>query len=171
MAIKPGIHTEEKDLGAKELRKAYKKMDGLFTTIGVHDGAGSYTGGKNPPSVAEVAGWNEFGTTDESGKQLIPPRPAIRMGLEGNLASLNRLSNSLIGDISRGTKTPVKVTEAMGFRIKTEIQNMINTSQSWAKANAPSTIAKKIKGGAARGPTPLIESTLYLRSITFEVNK
>lgn len=148
------------DKGEKRIRAQLKLLDKSFTSIGVHEGAGKYTTGKNPPSVAEVAFWNEFGT------KTAPERAAIRSGIEEKRKSINELVNQQLNSVVRGSQTVKGGLDVIGFAGQTAIQNRITTAGSWAVPNAPSTVAKKSKGGALRGATPLIESGLYLRSIT-----
>ena len=154
--------TTEKDRGAARIKRDWKRLSNSFVTIGVHEDAEAYTGPGDNPTVAEVAFWNEFGTKTS------PERSFLRSTIDVKRRTIFRAQEKLLNNMVAGKLTPKQVLDGMGFRIQVLVQNRITTSRSWAAPNAPSTTARKLSGGAARGPTPLIVTTLLLRSITHE---
>ncbi len=158
------VKTTEIDKGEKRIKSELALINNSFVTVGVHKGAGNYTVGKNPPSVAQVAFWNEFGTSTG-----IPARPAISSAVLINRESIQKVQIRVLKRLMEGSLTTRKALQAIGFKVETSIKNRINESNIWAEPNAPSTAAAKRRGGALRGPTPLIQSSLYFRSITNEV--
>lgn len=147
------------DKGYKHIQEQLKLAKGSYTTIGVHSDAGQYEDGQ---AIGAIAFWNEYGTSR------IPERPFLRSAIDANLDNLHAKQRELLSDIYRG-QTTEKSLEILGFMIKTMIEERIHTSRSWAEPNSPSTTAAKLAGGAARGPTPLINSTLLSRSIAYKV--
>lgn len=133
-----------------------------YVTIGVHEDAGYYetSSGEQGPLVAEVALWNEFGTSTS------PERSFLRSAIDDNASELNAYREELLANIIFKGWTIEKALEALGIRIQFMIQNKI-------KSNIPpklsaSTIASKKRKGVA--PVTLIDSGLMLRSITYKVN-
>lgn len=131
-------------------------------TVGVQDDAGYYetSSGGQGPLVAEVALWNEFGTSTS------PERSFLRSAIDDNASELNAYREELLANIIFKGWTIEKALEALGIRIQFLIQNKI-------KSNIPpplsaSTIASKKRKGVA--PVTLIDSGLMLRSITYKVN-
>jgi hypothetical protein len=139
----------------RKFRQEMKKLDGSFVTAGIHEDAGSYPDGT---SVAFVAAANEFGFSG-------PARPFLATAVETNRKKLERLQQEELSKIMRGESTVEQSLDRLGFALKVFIEKRIQTSNSWAAPNAPSTAARKKKGGAARGATPLIMTTLMLRSV------
>lgn len=156
------IRHEEIDKGANRIIREMRRLENSFTTIGVHKSAGKYTGAKKNPTVAQVAAWNEFGTKTS------PARPFMRSAIDTGLKKINRRTIEEFRAVSDGRRTAKLALDRLGFLIQTMVQGRIQKSNSWAKANAPSTRRQKRKGGAARGPTPLIWTLLMHNSITFK---
>jgi|WetSurMetagenome_2_1015567.scaffolds.fasta_scaffold112317_2 hypothetical protein len=130
-----------------------------YVTIGLHEDAGQYTGGKSNPSVVEVGLWNEFGT------ETSPERSFLRSTIDENQSLINNWRDEAINNMILKGWTLNKALEMMGFRIQVLIQNKI-------KSNMPPPLAKstsdaKISHGLA--PVTLIETGLMLRSVTFKV--
>lgn len=150
---------EDRDMGAKRIQSEMRKVHGSFVTIGVHSGAGNYPGGQ---SVALVAAFNEFGT------QSIPSRPFMRSAIDTNKSKINQRALLEFRSITDGSASVRHALDRLGFTVQEMIKARIQRSSSWAIENAPSTARQKRKGGAIRGPTPLINSGLMLRSITFK---
>lgn len=141
------------------LAKRLKGMRGAFVTVGVHEDAGSYEG-NDAPTVAEVALWNEFGTTKT------PERSFIRSAIDENEPLINQWREELINKIVNEGWTVEKALEALGFRVQVLIQNKIKSDVP--PPNAPSTVAAKTREGVAQ--VTLQNTKLLLRSITYKVH-
>ena len=141
--------------------KDLKKYKGAFVSVGVHEGAGNYTGGgKEEVSVVEVALWNEFGT------KYMPERSFIRSTVDENQGLINAWRQEAIGKITEGKWTVEKALEAIGFRLKLLIETKIKSNVP--PPNAPSTLAIKKRDGA--GSATLMHTKLLSRSITYQVH-
>lgn len=156
------LKTTDNDKEEKRIRKEMNKLKRSFVTVGVHKDAGKYSGGNKNPTVAQVAAWNEFGTGTA------PARPFIRSTVDTEKNKLFRANLREFRRITDGRSTAKKSLDRLGFLLQTLIQKRIQTSSSWAKPNAPSVAARKRRGGAARGPTPLIETLLLHNSVSFK---
>lgn len=140
--------------------KQIPEANRAYVTIGVHEDAGSYTKGDNPPTVVEVALWNEYGTTRT------PERSFFRSTIDENASLLNQWREEVMGNILFKQWTVYHALETIGFRVQTLIQNKIKSHVP--PPNAPSTIEDKQRRGVA--PETLIDSGLMLRSVTFQVH-
>lgn len=154
------LKTEDRDMGEKRIRSEMSKLDRSYATIGVHDDAGDYPDGQ---TIAQVAAYNEFGT------KRIPSRPFLRSAVEENLEKLREINLKAFQDVTDGTTDAFGALDRMGMTVRLMVERRIQRSNSWAKPNAPSVAARKRNGGAVRGPTPLIETGLLLRSIAHKV--
>ena len=141
------------------MAKRLKQLKGAYVTIGVHEDAGQYTEGSHPPSVVEVALWNEFGTSN------IPERSFLRSAIDGNESLINSWLKEVCQKITFGEITVEKGLEIIGYRTQVLIQNKIKSNVP--PPNAPSTVAQKQRDGVA--PNTLINTGLLLRSITYKV--
>lgn len=168
--IKPVITFQDVGLidSIKMLGKRIKGLEGAFVTIGVHEDAGKYTDGPNPPTVVEVALWNEFGT------EHIPERSFLRSAIDDNEGTINQWRTEALNKILSGDWPVSKGLEMIGFRVQQLIQNKIKSSVP--PPNAPSTVAAKQASGVLPGSLPaggstgtLIDTGLLLRSISFRV--
>lgn len=167
MVLRVTAKTTEVFDNTKKLLRELDRLDKSFVTAGVHKGAGRYTQGDSPPTVAQVALWNEFGT---EGKHPSPERAYLRTAVDMERIKIEAIRDEGLNNIVAGRTSVKKVLETIGFLLLTAIQKRINTSNAWATPNAPSTArAKNRPGGALRGATPLIESGLLFRSQAFEV--
>lgn len=154
-----GSKTTETKKGLIEgLLSRIKGAEKSYVLIGVNEGAGSYSG-PNPPLVAQVALWNEFGTSS------IPERSFLRSAMNDNAALIEKWRMEMIENLVFKNWTMQKALEAMGFRIQTLIQNKIKSDIP--PPNAPSVKAAKAREGVA--DQTLINTGLLLRSITYKV--
>lgn len=137
----------------------------IGTTAGV-----SYPQEGDAPAVklADVARWNEFGT------ELIPPRPAFRVGAENaiknNGGGEEKLIDKYLANLIDPKMTPSTLKqlekgfmENMSKRIVREVKQIIK--QGSTAPNAPSTVAKKGKNH------PLMDTELLYDNVAAEVVK
>lgn len=148
----------------EKIRRQMRQLDGSFVTVGVHDDAGTYSGvdPENSTTVAQVAFWNHFGT------RTIPARPYMSSAVDIGRPKLFKLQDQILNDVVAGRTTVRKGLDKLGFGIANMLQSRIRNAQEWAVPNTLSTINQKLAGGAVRGPVPLIETTLLLRSQTWK---
>lgn len=164
--IKPKTETTDSNPGQlKTILANMRKLNGSFVTIGVHSGAGKYTKGTNPPTVAEVALWTEFGTKPHGSHPGTPEYAWMRKTIDEHEQELNRVKDELLRRCMFGEITVDKALETLGFRIQVLLQNKIKSNM--APANAPSTQAAKVRAGVP--VATLMNTTLLLRSIAYKV--
>lgn len=150
----------------KAIERKWHAINNSVVTVGVHEDAGKYSEGNNPPSVAEVAFFNHFGTKD------IPARPFISQAIDVNRYKFNQLQDQLLNQVIEGRLLVIQALKKLGKRIEIAVVNTIDEANNWAVPNAQSTADQKNKpGGGLRGATPLIRSGLLKRSITSRVQK
>lgn len=109
-------------------------------------------------NVAQVAWWNEFGTTRTSGSPGSPPRPFFR----NTIAKKGKSWGKAMGQILKGANYDEALTLGrMGELIKGQIQAEIIAMDS--PPNAPRTIW--LKNGASK---PLVDQGIMLGSVDYE---
>lgn len=142
-------------------------------TIGVFRGRAGTGGGAKKASIAEVAGYNEFGTkkTKTFGPMItlttvgIPPRPFMRTAFDRHQAKYEKALQAGAKRIVEGKDTPEGVLTKVGLKAKNDQIRSITSAKTWATPNRPSTIAKK---GSS---SPLIDTGTMRNAITFQVRK
>lgn len=157
----PGVVADLEGLSV--LEKQLDKLKGLRVTLGYQGAKGAtvYAEGKDPPNVATVALWQEFGTID------IPARGFLRATM---VEQSRAISETFAVELKRvfdcdNPRDPVDALAAAGARIVKLIKRKIDTSRQWATPNAPSTVAKK------GDDYPLHESDLMSESVTYAVRR
>jgi len=91
------------------------------------------------PTVAEIAAWNEFGT---SGKHPIPKRPFISQSVDKNRGRINAMCKAQLQGIAKGKKTAKDALQALGALQVGLVQNEIR--EGGFVKNAESTIRAKV---------------------------
>ena len=117
-----------------------------------------YPDKKNTP-VTNVAAWNEYGTEDKNGQQLIPPRPFFKKGL--------RTAEPDVRDItSKVNPKALAMTHVAANRLGAVVQGHIQTSIRVLRypKNADSTIRRK---GSSN---PLIDTGFMRRAVSYEID-
>lgn len=131
----------------------------IGTTAGV-----SYPKKGNAPAVTlkDVAFWNEFGT------ELIPPRPAQRVGTENAVKASKPLITKYLANLIDPKLNAANLKqlersfmEKMAMRCVKEVKKIIRDGST--ATNAPNTVDKK---GFNH---PLVETELYLDNVAAEV--
>lgn len=154
----------------KDSKKAFDKIQAKmqeiktkFVVIGVTEKKGTQPHTGRDASIAEVAFWNEYGTSK------IPERPFLRSSVDVNREAIQKTTADIYLQVQADKLSVDAGLTKLGFMMKEFIQRRINTAMEWATPLSPYTVARK-KG--LRGPNqPLIDSGLLLRSIDFEVKK
>lgn len=158
--IKPSVKITEKKSTHKTLKEVLKKANGSYVTIGIHDDAGKYSKGKNPPDVVQVALWNEFGVP----KKNIPARSFLRSAIDDNESKINAWRDEAIEGMMTKGWTVSKALDFLGFLIQQLVQNKIKSNVP--PPNKKSTADQKQREGVAQ--TTLINTGLMLRSVAYK---
>ncbi len=162
--------TSTSDVGKAAFDKlvtTLKKASNSYVTIGVHQDAGKYTDGPNPPDVVEVALWNEFGTDGGTWNgNGIPERSFMRSAIDENQAKLDQWREQAIENILFKGWDVQKALEFIGFRIQDLIWKKMDSGVE--PVNTDATIEAKIAAGEQ--PIITLQATRLLRrSITYRV--
>lgn len=114
--------------------------------------------------LADVARWNEFGT------ELIPPRPAFRVGAENAVKASTDLITKYLSNLIDPKMTPSTLKklektfmEKMAMRCEKAVKKIIKDGST--SPNAPATIEKKGKNH------PLMDTELLYDNVKAEVVK
>lgn len=146
----------EKDHGWKRILKELPFLKKSFVKVGILSSAGGYaTGGGKSVNLADVATFNEFGTSS------IPPRPFMGQGFDNNRAELERFKDASFSQVLEGKSTVEIALQRIGVFFKGKIQQEI--ASGYFKENSPVTIAMK---GSSK---PLIDTGRLRQSIQFEL--
>lgn len=150
-----GVTTVDIDRG---YRKALAEMGLIgrsrpFVKVGIQSDAGNYPEGG--PSVADVATFNEFGTSR------IPERSFIRSTMDKQRPALLVMNRKLFFEMSAGRMSTRRALNILGLKITSEIKKTITRLKT--PPNAPSTIRRK---GSSN---PLIDTGQMRQSIRHEI--
>ena len=141
------------------------KLSGLQVKVGfTAEGGGHGVGGEsvsaegydNNATVAQVATWNEFGTTN------IPARPFMRQSVDNHTSEIAKMCDIMTEKVVTGEVDADKALRAIGALQVGLIQNEIREGDF--EENAPSTV--KQKGSSA----PLINTGNMLQSVHYVVS-
>lgn len=124
--------------GGTSLREGIEELtkggDFKGVKVGVLKGTGLHPNSKTA-TVAQVAWWNEFGTSR------IPERSFLRSTMREEQGKYAKLLRGSIVRILKGKLTTDKALKALGQKAKSDIQAKIRAIRE--PANAASTIARK----------------------------
>lgn len=137
-----------------KLKKIARKLDKMQVDVGFQEGA-TY---ENGISVAQVAAWNEYGTTR------MPARPFIRTTFSRDR---DKIQNYLSAEVKKMIETGDIDAEATFNRIGAYSKSLVqkNIREGPWVPNAPSTIRKK---GSSR---PLIDTGQMRQSVQYVVRE
>ena len=166
-----GATTREFDYGFVRIMKELKKLEGKpHVKVGFQGAEGNkpHEDSRGSLTVAEVAVYNEFGTSDGR----IPERPFMRSTYDTKRDEWTVLTDKFAADIYTGHKNVEQALDLLGHQIVKDIQARIRSSPEWAVANAESTylrkLAKTATGIADVGSVkPLIDTGQMLNSVTY----
>ena len=105
--------------------------------------------------MAEIAGYNELGTTH------IPPRPFLRQTADNRRAEINAICGAALRQVTQGGSAQ-KATNTVGVGVVALVQDEMTTGGF--VENKPSTIAQK---GSAQ---PLIDTGQMRQSVEYVVH-
>jgi hypothetical protein len=150
---------------AKMLAKIAEEYGDAYVSVGVHTNENGDYEGTNV-TTAQVALWNEFGTTRPGAKYPTPERSFLRSTEREQRAGTTKLQATLLAECLTGKMNPEKALKTLGTRLMFAVQNKIKSNI--APPNAPWTLRRKKE--LKQGTTTLIATGQLLRSIKFEVH-
>lgn len=145
----------DKDLGWGRIKKELALAKRSHVNVGVLSTAGTYASDDGPVNIADVATFNEFGTS------AIPSRPFMAQAFDSNLESIKSFVSARFDELFSGKITTETGLKMIGVFFKGKVQETI--SKGDFAPNAPSTVAAK---GSSH---PLIDTGRLRQSINFEV--
>jgi hypothetical protein len=160
---------------AVEHRTFYGGLEGFAQRMRLMYGfvkVGFIKGRSNPEkedtglSVAQVAAWNELGTRNADGTEHTPERAFMRTGIRTGQKKFARLNRINLVLTLRGQMTHQQALGLLGAVGAGEVKRAIATSKTWAKPNAPATIAAKTRAGKV-GDQPLKDSGNMEQAVTW----
>lgn len=141
----------------KRVERLLKELDSLEVAIGYTAESGSYDDVENPPTLVEVALFNEYGTSRS------PSRPFIRGTYLDHTDEINTFVKGTVASGIARKEDAQAIMSKIGVYAKGLMQEEIKEG-AWAP-NAPSTIKKK---GSNK---PLIDTGRMRQSIVYVVRK
>lgn len=123
----------DQDLGWNTIMREIRNLDGMEVSAGILRDSGNSSKG---PSYVDIATWNEYGT------RRIPSRPFVRIASDDNRKAWGDLAERCVGRVISRSMSKAQVGEAMGERMKEDIQKVFG-DKSKLVPNAPSTIRRK----------------------------
>ena len=148
-------NVQDIDHGWKRIVREVGKMQGSHVKVGVLSDAGTYPTDEGGANYADVATFNEFGTST------IPARPFMAQSFDKNIREINEFiidRQNAIYDLKEFTE---KALDKLGVFFVAKVKDVF-TSGDFAR-NAPATIAAK---GSSR---PLIDTGRLRASINHKV--
>lgn len=146
--------------GLEDFRRRLMTMNGLSLTIGFQ-GKGAMVLYPDGTNVASVAAFNEFGTKDT------PRRSFLNSAMFENRDAIGSILAFAVGKYLNGKdgsrSRAIFALAAAAKKIADFVRNKIDTANSWATPNAPSTI--KSKGHA----TVLIDTNRMVNNLSWAV--
>ncbi|BBR58938.1 hypothetical protein [Klebsiella sp. WP4-W18-ESBL-05] len=123
------------------IRQRIKALAGISITVGIHRGKTN-----DGIDVATYAAWNNFGTKNAMGWELIPARPFMQY-------SANKIAGWMKGNeyqqiiysVMSGKRTPQQTAAIIGLTASRMTNQIMHTSSLY-KPNSPVTIARKGTG-------------------------
>lgn len=143
-----------KRAGVIEIDRGWKRIQAELASL---NGTAVYVGVPAGSSSAKYAAVNEFGSSDGH----TPERSFMRSSFDENQRNANRLFDSMVGEVYRGTRTFNSVTHAMGILLRDAAKRKIESGVP--PPNHPDTVRRK---GHAR---TLIHTRALLNEIAFYV--
>lgn len=127
------------DKGWQRIMKLFQKGSKSHARVGVLEG--KVAPGTSVPATnyAMIAAYNEFGT------DTIPARPFIKQTVAVHRKLFIRMLALGAGKMVKGEMTERQVYEELGLAGVKRMRQTIRDAPSWAKPNAPATVAQKVR--------------------------
>lgn len=123
------------------IRQRVKSLAGISVTVGIHRGK-QHDG----VDVATYAAWNNFGTKNAMGWELIPARPFMTLSAERIEKWMNSAAyQQTIQQVISGRKTALQAAEYIGGQASTITRSTLMNEKLY-KPNSAVTIARKGSG-------------------------
>lgn len=145
-------------VNAKRLRRVEKRLRKAHDPDADRVGAWAAWGERNPVGnlyVAQVAFWNEFGTSH------MPPRPFFRSTIRNHSAEW---APAFVRYLRANANDGARALRMLGVHIEEELREAIRT---WPDDNAP--LTRKIKNSAPGFGHALIDRGVMQRALSYEV--
>ncbi|MFZ5128850.1 hypothetical protein ACV8TN_05550 [Citrobacter freundii] len=141
------------------IRQRIKALAGISLTVGIHRGKTN-----KGVDVATYAAWNNFGTKNAMGWELIPARPFMTYSSDYIAEWMKTAAyKELIGDVIQGRITVQQAIVRIGTKAVQTTRQTIKT-KSLYKPNTPETIARK--NGKS---TPLVNDGVMGNTVSYKV--
>lgn len=142
------------------IRQRIKALAGISLTVGIHRGKLN-----NGVDVALYGAWNNFGTKNAMGWELIPERPFMRFASD-RIADWMRTDayKEVLRDVALGRITPQQAIARIGAQAVAITRKTINDSALY-RPNSKLTIARK---GSSK---PLIHSGVLIQTVNYRADK
>lgn len=123
------------------IRQRVKSLAGISVTVGIHRGK-QHDG----VDVATYAAWNNFGTKNAMGWELIPARPFMTYSANRIAGWMNSAAyQQTIQQVISGRKTASQAAEYIGYEASKMTRRVLMTATLY-KPNSKVTIARKGSG-------------------------
>ena len=132
-----GVTVEWDDKGFKKLLENLKELAKLKATVGYQGRDATMKVPGSKATLSEIAKWNEYGTST------IPARPFMRRAAKKNGKAIAEVAAVEFGGVAESGDDPVSAMAEVGKVLLDGLHAQLDSSQSWARPNAPSTIKKK----------------------------
>ncbi|EAR3125761.1 hypothetical protein EJN64_06425 [Salmonella enterica] len=135
-------------------RQRMKSLKDIEITVGIHQGQ-QHDG----LDIATYAAWNNFGTKNSQGEELIPARPFMKFSSE-EIAKWMKTEEyrGVIRQVMRGEIKSVAAAHFIGRRASKIVSDTLKKSNLYVQ-NSAVTIAMKNKGGVNK---KVLENSGYL---------
>jgi hypothetical protein len=151
----------DRDQGYAALKRRIADLGDMTLDVGVFDEAPAYKGGVSP---VQMAFWQEFGTYKADGSPHIPPRPFMRLYVDGQPGRIDNLLRAASVQVATGTLQPKQALARLGMQMVADIKARIHVEFNGAYPhNAVQTVKKK------GFDYPLFETGILLNAITHKV--
>ncbi|EDV0261305.1 hypothetical protein YM80_001882 [Salmonella enterica subsp. salamae] len=138
------------------IRQRIKSLAGIQLTVGIHRGKTN-----NGVDVALYGAWNNFGTKNAMGWELIPERPFMRFASD-RIADWMRSNEykEILHSVALGRMTPQQAIARIGAKAVSITRKTIADSALY-KPNSDITIARK------RRTKPLIHRGVLIQTVNY----
>lgn len=153
------------DRGWRRVRDAARSMEkGAYVKVGLMDGH------KDRPAEdgvtnAQLGAIHEFGSSDGR----VPARPFLFPATKNAIPRHKKLIGAGLRLMFHGRMTLPRLLGLLGAQAAVDVKNYVTQGSPIPPPNAPSTLARKIKRGAAEKVRTLIDTGRMLAAISWAV--
>ncbi|WP_150317083.1 hypothetical protein [Enterobacter hormaechei] len=141
------------------IRQRIQSLAGVTLTVGIHRGKTN-----QGVDVATYGAWNNFGTKNAMGWELIPERPFMKFASD-RIADWMRSDayKEVLRDVARGRITPQQAITRIGAQAVAITSKTIADSALY-RPNSDITIARKVS------TKPLINSGVLIQTVNYKAS-